>query len=83
MARHCYESSYVVADPFTNKLVFLMPYSLKAVNPFLDCMPRELHEQYMTDFLTEFVKLAETNKTTDDGGVSLKYGFIVAFARKS
>jgi len=59
-----------------------MPGVLTAVNPFLDRMPRELHEQYMTDVLTEFMKLAETNKPTDDGVISFKFGIIVAFARK-
>jgi len=59
-----------------------MPGVLIAVNPFLDRMPRELHEQYMTDVLTEFMKLPETNKTTDDSIISYKYGIIVAFARK-
>jgi len=60
-----------------------MSDAMKAVNPFLDRMPRELHEQYTTDCLTEFVKLAETNKTTDDSVISYKYGLVVAFARKS
>jgi len=58
-----------------------MSDSMKAVNPFLDSIPRELREQYMTDLVTEFVKTAET-KTTEDGGISHKYGLIVAFARK-
>jgi len=58
---------------------------LKAVNPFLSRIPRELHEQYMTDFLTEIMerKLAERNNKSDDGVILLKYGFIVAFARKT
>jgi len=54
-----------------------------AVNPFLDRMPRELHEQYMTDFFSEFMKMTETNKTTDDIVITFKYGLLVAFARKS
>jgi len=53
------------------------------MNPFLGCMPRELHEEYMTDVLTEFMKLAETNKTTNDVVTTFKYVFMVAFARKS
>ena len=77
LTRHCH-------DTFTNMLVyFFISESMKAVNPFLDRMPRELHEEYMTDCLKELMKMAETNKTTDDGGVSLKHGLIVAFARKS
>jgi len=55
---------------------------IKAGNPFLDGMPRELHDQYIADFMTEFMKMPETNKTTD-GIISFKYGIIVAFARKS
>lgn len=52
---------------------------MKAVNPFLDHIPRELHEQYLTDLMTEITKLnmAETNKNT-----VFAYGLIVAFARK-
>jgi hypothetical protein len=74
----------VVADPFTNMLVFFMSDAMKTVNPFVGRMPRELHEQYMTDFLTEFVETeaVETKKNTD-AGVFLKYRFIVAFARKT
>ena len=59
---------------------------LKAVNPFLSRIPRELHEQYMTDFVTEIMetKTAETNITvTDDGVILIKYGIIVAFVRKA
>jgi len=59
-----------------------MSDAMTAVNPFLDRMPRELHEQYMTNVLTEFMKLAETNNTTDDSVISYKYAIIVAFARK-
>ena len=59
-----------------------MSDAMKAVNPFLDRIPRELHEQYMTDCITEIVKMAE-KKTTDDGVISIKYGLIVAFARKT
>jgi hypothetical protein len=58
-----------------------MSDAMKAVNPYLDGIPTELHEQYMTDCMTEFMKMAEVNKTTDDG-VVVKYGLIVAFARK-
>ena len=61
-----------------------MSESVKGVNAFLGRIPRELHEQYMTDFMTELMKLnlAETNNSTDDGGTSIKYGLMVAFARK-
>jgi hypothetical protein len=57
---------------------------LKAVNPFVARMPRELHELYMTDIVTEDmeIKMAETNKNIDDGIILLKYGLVVAFARK-
>ena len=83
MDRHCHEASYVVADPFTNILVFFLCVSdaLKAVDPFLDRIPRELHEQYMTDLVTEYMKMPET-KTTNDSVISIKYGLITAFARK-
>ena len=85
MARHCNEANYVVADPFTNMFVFLMSDSMKAVNPFVNRIPRELHEQYMTDCLTELLKMkmAETNNNTDGGVISFKYGLMVAFARKT
>jgi hypothetical protein len=85
MARHCHEASYVVADPFTNMLVLFMSDSLRAVNPFVDRIPRELHEQYMTDCLTELMetKMAERNKNTEDGVITVKYELIVAFARRT
>jgi hypothetical protein len=84
MARHYHEAIYEVSDPFTNMLVFCvcLSDSLKAVDPFIDRIPRELHEQYMTDCVTEFMKMAE-NKTSEDGVTSIKYGLIIAFARKS
>jgi hypothetical protein len=64
--------------------VFFMSDALKAVNPFLGRIPRELHEQYMTDFVTEIMetKMTETN-ITDDGVILIKYGVIVAFVRKA
>jgi hypothetical protein len=85
MARHYHEASYVVADPLTKMLVFFfMSDAMKAVDPFLGRIPRELHEKYMTDCLTEIVKTeaVETNKNTD-GAVFFKYRLIVAFARKT
>jgi hypothetical protein len=58
-----------------------MSDAMKGVNLFLDRIPTELHEQYVKDLMTELMKLimAETNK---DGDISLKYGRMVAFARK-
>jgi hypothetical protein len=82
MDRNCHEVNYVVPDPFTNILLVFLD-AKKSVNPFVDRIPRELHEQYMTDLLMEFMKMPETNKTTDNGAISFKYGLIVAFARKS
>jgi hypothetical protein len=52
--------------------------AIKAANEFLDRIPSELHDQYMT----EFMKMEEINKTTDDG-IVVKCTFIVAFAKKS
>jgi hypothetical protein len=64
--------------------VFFISDLTKAVNPFLSHIPRELHEQYMTDFWTEFVETeaVETKKNTDDGVIFLKYRIMFAFARK-
>jgi hypothetical protein len=78
------EASYLLVDPFTNMLVFFMSGAIQAVNPFLDRIPRELHEQYITELLTEFmrVNMADTSNSTDDGGIPLKYGLLVAFASK-
>jgi juvenile hormone acid methyltransferase len=61
----------------------LITDTLKSTNPFIDRIPRELQEQYMTDLVTELIKvnMGEQN-ITDDGGISLKYGLVVAFARK-
>jgi len=55
---------------------------MKAVDPFFDRIPRELHEQYLTDVFTEVMKMAEPNKTTDDSVILVTYAIIVAFARK-
>jgi len=56
----------------------------KSVIPFIDRMPSQLQEQYMTDFVTELIKvnMGEQN-INDDGGISFKYGLVVAFARKT
>jgi hypothetical protein len=57
---------------------------MKAINPFLIRIPGELHEQYMTDILTEVMetKMAETNNSDDDV-IFVKYGIVVALARKA
>jgi len=85
MARHCHEASYVAADPFTNVFVFFMSDSMKAVNPFIDRIPRELQEKFMTDCVTEYIKIntGVQNNNPDDGVISFKYGLMVAFARKT
>jgi hypothetical protein len=61
-----------------------MSDTMIAVNPFLDRIPEELQEQYITDLLTELMKLnmADTNNSTDDGGIPYKYRSVVALARK-
>jgi len=59
-----------------------MSDTMKAVDPFFDRIPRELHEQYLTDVFTEVMKMAEPNKTTDDSVILVTYAIIVAFARK-
>jgi hypothetical protein len=58
--------------------------SLKAINPFVGRMP-DLHEQYMTDCVMEFMdtKTVETSNNADDGVILMKYGLMVAFARKT
>jgi hypothetical protein len=86
MAMHCHEASYVPVLLFPNMLV---PFSFMsdimiAVDPFLDRIPKQLHEQYMTDLLTKLMKLnmADTNNSTGDGGIPYKYRLVVALARK-
>jgi hypothetical protein len=54
----------------------------KSMIQFLDGIPTELHEQFTTDYMTEYMKMEEVNTITDDG-VVVKYGIMVAFARKS
>jgi len=84
MARQCHGASYVVADLFTNMLVFFMSDLMKSVNPFIDRIPRELQEQFMTEFVTELIKLNMGEPINiDDGGILFKYGLVVAFARKT
>jgi len=62
-----------------------MSVLLETANPFIDRIPTELQEQYMTDLVTELMKvnMGETNSNTDNGGISFKYGLVVAFARKT
>jgi hypothetical protein len=57
---------------------------LKAINPFVGRMPTDLHELYMTDCLMEFMdtKTVETSNNADDGIILMKYGLMVAYARK-
>jgi hypothetical protein len=58
---------------------------VEAVNPFVGRMPTDLHELYMTDYLMEFMdtKMVETSNNSDDGVILIKYGLMVAFARKT
>ena len=62
-----------------------MSDSMKAVNPFIDRIPRELQEKFMTDCVTEYIKIntGVQNNNPDDGVISFKYGLMVAFARKT
>ena len=61
-----------------------MSDTMKAANPFIDRIPRELQEHYMTDLVTEVIKVnMGEQKNTDDGGILFKYGIVVAFARKT
>jgi juvenile hormone acid methyltransferase len=84
MARHCHQASYVVADPFTNIFVFFMSESMRAVDPFIERIPSELHQEYLTDYMTEMLKvvMGEENDKVD-GKIPFKHGIIVAFARKT
>jgi len=57
---------------------------LKSVNPFIDRIPRELQEQFMTDLVTELIKLNMGEKNNSvDGGILFKYGLVFAFAKKT
>jgi hypothetical protein len=58
---------------------------MEAINPFIDRIPRELQEKFMTDFVTEYIKInmGVQNNNPDDGVISFKYGLMVAFARKT
>jgi len=61
-----------------------MSDTMQAVNPFIDRIPRDLQEQYMTDLLTELIKVNMRDpNNTEDGGIAYKYGLVVAFARKT
>jgi hypothetical protein len=57
---------------------------MTSVNPFFDRIPKELQEQYLTDLVTELMKLnmADTNNSTDDVGIPFKYRLVAALARK-
>jgi hypothetical protein len=57
---------------------------MRAVNPFLDRIPKELHEEYLADCLVEAEKqkFIETNNNIEDKVSSFRYELIVAYARK-
>jgi hypothetical protein len=57
---------------------------MRAVNPFLDRIPTELHEEYLTDCLMEVEKqkFMETNNNIEEKVSSFRYELIVAYARK-
>ncbi|XP_046388551.1 juvenile hormone acid O-methyltransferase [Ischnura elegans] len=46
--------------------------AVKAVNPFLDRVPRDMHEEYLSDFLLESKKL-KTKVQVNNGKLSAKY----------
>jgi hypothetical protein len=58
---------------------------MRAVNPFLDRIPTELHEEYLADCLMEAEKqkFIETNNNIDEKVPSFRYELIVAHARKT
>jgi len=45
-----------------------MSDTMKAVNPFIDRIPRELQEQYMTDLVTEYIKVIMGEPSNNDEG---------------
>ncbi|XP_021921384.1 juvenile hormone acid O-methyltransferase [Zootermopsis nevadensis] len=57
--------------------------SLRAVNPFLDRIPTELHEEYLADCLMEAIKVTERNNNIGAEVTSIRYELIVAYARKT
>jgi hypothetical protein len=84
MARRRHQATYVVNGPFTNTLVFVMTDCMKSVNAFLERIPKELQEQYFTDYITELEKLVKGEANNiNDGGILFKSKIIVAFARKT
>ena len=46
-------------------LCFFMSDLMKATNPFLVRLPREQHEQYLTDIMRELKKLGRTETDTN------------------
>jgi hypothetical protein len=84
MTWHCHQASYVVTDSISNTLLFVMSDWMMAVNPFPQRIPNELQEKFVTDHMTEMLKLVmgEANNK-EDHGVLLKSRNIVAFARKT
>jgi len=84
MARHSHEARYVAGVHLLICMCYFMSDLMKAVNPFLVRLPREQHEQYLTDIMRELKKVGrtETDTNADEVVARLKYGLIVAFARK-
>jgi hypothetical protein len=57
---------------------------MKAVNPFLERIPNDLKEKYLTDQMTEMIKLVMGEAyNINDIGIPSRDGIIIAFARKT
>jgi hypothetical protein len=55
-----------------------------AVNAFLERIPNQLQEKYVTDYMTEMLELVIGEAyDINDSGIPYKHGIIVAFARKT
>jgi len=54
--------------------------AIKAVNPFLDRIPEDLHDDYLNDFIDEFSDMGHVN---GDGTVAANYRLMIAFANKN
>jgi hypothetical protein len=57
---------------------------MKSINKFIERIPKELQEQYVTDYMTEILTLFMGEAyNINDSGIPFKHGVIVAFARKT
>jgi hypothetical protein len=84
MARHYNQARYVLPNPFTNTIVFVMSGSMMDVNRFrLNIKNVHQRNRYNTEYFELLKQVMGEGNSTNDGSIPYKHGIIVAIARKT